>query len=141
MGNWTVFVQSETANRARLRDLDADRAIEAQLGLETFDAVLRSVDGRLRLPQPWGRFRGRHNVAVAGWDPGLREMVFRNSWGADWGDRGHGYVGQAFFEAHVDCCMVMRSIKAGLSQQMDDALSERTRGAPDRATPDDYASA
>lgn len=127
--------------RARLRDLDADRTIAAQLGLETFDAVLRSVDGRLHLPQPWERFRGRHNVAVAGWDPGRSEVVFRNSWGPSWGDRGYGYVGQAFFEAHVDCCMVMRSIKAGLSQQMDDALSERTRGAPDRATPDDYASA
>lgn len=35
---------------------------------------------------------GRHALLLVGYDDAARRFVIRNSWGADWGDRGYGYL-------------------------------------------------
>lgn len=35
---------------------------------------------------------GRHALLLVGYDDAARHFVIRNSWGADWGDRGYGYL-------------------------------------------------
>jgi hypothetical protein len=35
---------------------------------------------------------GRHALLLCGYDDARRLFVIRNSWGADWGDRGYGYL-------------------------------------------------
>jgi GNAT superfamily N-acetyltransferase len=94
------------------------------LGMETFDGVLRSQTGHLRPPESWERFRGRHVVAVVGWEPSTDEIVFVNSWGRSWGHNGLGFVGREFFEAHVDSFNVARPTWVGYSPAAEGALNE-----------------
>lgn len=89
--------------------------IQCTLGLETYDGVLRSATGRLRIPESWERFRGRHIVVPIGWEPTTNEVLFLNSWGRNWGDHGFGYVGREFFEAHVDSVNLTRPAWLGFS--------------------------
>ncbi len=35
---------------------------------------------------------GRHALLLVGYDDAARHFVIRNSWGADWGDHGYGYL-------------------------------------------------
>lgn len=44
---------------------------------------------------------GGHVILLVGWDPAARRFLFRNSWGADWGNGGYGTI----TEEHVlkDC--------------------------------------
>jgi GNAT superfamily N-acetyltransferase len=42
---------------------------------------------------------GSHVVLLHGYDDSRQEFSFQNSWGADWGENGHGYISYALFEA------------------------------------------
>jgi C1A family cysteine protease len=52
--------------------------------------------GVLPVPTRRDRLRGGHAVLVVGYDHARRLLVFRNSWGTGWGDRGYGYMPYAF---------------------------------------------
>ena len=43
------------------------------------------------------RLRVGHAVLAVGYDHARRVIIFRNSWGRTWGDRGYGYLPYAFF--------------------------------------------
>jgi GNAT superfamily N-acetyltransferase len=127
--SWDELVQvltlkrwAEEAGWARLA-----MGIQCTLGLETYDGVLRSATGRLRNPESWERFRGRHIVVPVGWEPTTDEVLFLNSWGRNWGDHGFGYVGREFFEAHVDSVNLTRPAWLGFSPAMEQAV---VAGAP-----------
>jgi C1A family cysteine protease len=50
-------------------------------------------DGRDgHIPMPRGALEGGHCVWIVGADPATREFKFQNSWAADWGDKGYGYL-------------------------------------------------
>jgi len=57
-------------------------------------AVRRS--GMVPLPTRHDRLRGGHAVLAVGYDHQRRLIIFRNSWGRAWGDRGYGYLPYAF---------------------------------------------
>ena len=57
-------------------------------------AVRRS--GVLPVPTRRDRFLGGHAVLAVGYDHARRLIIFRNSWGSEWGDRGYGYLPYAF---------------------------------------------
>ena len=44
---------------------------------------------------------GGHAVVLVGYDLGRRVYIFRNSWGADWGDKGYGYLSLGYVERHA----------------------------------------
>ena len=52
--------------------------------------------GMVPLPTRHDRLRGGHAVLAVGYDHARRLIIFRNSWGHGWGDRGYGYLPYAF---------------------------------------------
>ena len=55
--------------------------------------------GRISFPSPSEAVVGCHTVLVEGYDDSKSEFKFANSWGADWGDHGSGYIGYDTLEA------------------------------------------
>jgi GNAT superfamily N-acetyltransferase len=90
------------------------------IGMEMFESGYHAPHGRLPLPGEGDSYRGRHLVAVL--DSTQDELVFANSWGPEWGDKGLGYISHGYFEFHVDSVFVTRPAWNGPSPRMDDAL-------------------
>jgi C1A family cysteine protease len=59
-------------------------------------AVRRS--GKIRLPKPRERMLGGHAVLAVGYRDKTRALIFRNSWGAEWGRAGYGEMPYAYLE-------------------------------------------
>jgi hypothetical protein len=80
-----------------------DAGSVAVLGLDIHDSW-REVGGNglVALLTTGSRRLGGHAVAVLGYR-GARpavDFIVRNSWGPQWGDRGHGYLPAAYVDAH-----------------------------------------
>lgn len=59
-------------------------------------AVERS--GKIRLPRPGERMIGGHAVMAVGYRDRTRSLLFRNSWGVEWGRDGYGEIPYAYLE-------------------------------------------
>ena len=62
-------------------------------GFDCFDNVLSaacSVDGVVKVPAKTEVIQGGHAVLAVGYDDAKQEIIFRNSWGTKWGDKGYG---------------------------------------------------
>ncbi len=88
------------------------------LGVEWFESGFRAPGGRLTLPLEGETFRGRHSVSAVGLSDDRKAVLFRNSWGTDWGDDGFGLISQDYFDAHVDDIFVQRLSSVGPSPAM-----------------------
>lgn len=55
-------------------------------------------DGMMPLPQPFERAEGGHAVLAVGYDDNLNRLKIRNSWGRDWGDKGHFYMPYSYVQ-------------------------------------------
>ena len=97
------------------------------MGLHIFESTLYSTDGILANPLPGERWLGRHNVKVLGFDG--ERVVFENTWGARWGDRGVGYVGRDYFDSWVDTLGVVRRADIGVTHANWDSVMG-LRGSP-----------
>jgi GNAT superfamily N-acetyltransferase len=107
------------------------------LGMRFYDSGFAAVEGRLPSPTPSDPLRGRHNVMVTGalMKPGGDEvddtlLIFRNSWGPDWGDRGYGYISREFFEKAVESVVVAWPGELGFSPTNHDALEALNSSRP-----------
>ena len=67
---------------------------------ESFEGDGVARNGIVPMPGPKERALGGHAVAVIGYRTrrGVLEYEVRNSWGADWGDRGHCWMPAAYLE-------------------------------------------
>lgn len=52
--------------------------------------------GTIPMPARGDRYLGGHAVLAVGYLHARRVLIFRNSWGARWGDRGYGYLPYAY---------------------------------------------
>ena len=52
--------------------------------------------GTVPVPTRHDKLRGGHAVLAVGYDHPKRLLIFRNSWGAGWGDGGYGYLPYGF---------------------------------------------
>jgi hypothetical protein len=57
-----------------------------------------SPTGRIAIPSTGAHDFGGHAVLVVGFDEDA--LIIQNSWGADWGERGFGYLPDAYVDAH-----------------------------------------
>ncbi len=48
--------------------------------------------GRIPLPAPGEKSTGGHAIMITGWHAATKSFQFVNSWGAEWGERGFGYL-------------------------------------------------
>lgn len=66
-----------------------------------FSNIGDAVNGVIPLPGPNDEPVGGHAIVAVGYDNVRRQIIFRNSWGAEWGDKGYGYLPYDFFRAMV----------------------------------------
>lgn len=87
------------------------------IGIALFDTWFQAAaDGRISLPDSSMSPLGGHAVAVVGYrgPSDAVEFIVRNSWGADWGDGGHGYLPAAYVERFGLAAVRLALPKAGL---------------------------
>ncbi|MBU4201422.1 MAG: C1 family peptidase [Verrucomicrobia bacterium] len=71
-------------------------------GFAVYEHVMSAAverTGKIRLPRPGERMVGGHAVMAVGYRDRTRSLLFRNSWGADWGQSGYGEIPYAYLES------------------------------------------
>ena len=71
-------------------------------GFAVYEHVMSATvarTGRIRLPGKSERMLGGHAVMAAGYQENTRMVLFRNSWGAAWGQAGYGQMPYAYLES------------------------------------------
>lgn len=70
----------------------------AIVGLDLTEDFFQSPDGFVPAPTPATKLYGGHAVLFVGFDDNAfgGSFIFRNSWGAGWGDSGYGHLAYAF---------------------------------------------
>jgi GNAT superfamily N-acetyltransferase len=58
-------------------------------------------DGVIEMPSPTEKITAAHCVSLIGYDDAKQMFEFVNSWGANWGDRGFGYMPYEFFDTFL----------------------------------------
>ena len=61
---------------------------------KSFDSV--GANGIIPMPKEDEEPEGGHAMLCVGWQPTKERFIIRNSWGADWGDKGYGYMPAAY---------------------------------------------
>jgi GNAT superfamily N-acetyltransferase len=69
------------------------------VSLEITDRWFRAPGGRIPSTAPNDVIKGCHFVVLYGYDDHKGEFAFRNSWGAQWGNNGNGFITYSTFEA------------------------------------------
>jgi C1A family cysteine protease len=65
------------------------------VGILCYNAFVSTTvarNGIVSMPAKNERPIGGHAILIVGYDDGTKRWIFRNSWGATWGDRGYGYL-------------------------------------------------
>ncbi|MFH1477742.1 MAG: C1 family peptidase [Verrucomicrobiota bacterium] len=71
-------------------------------GFAVYEHVMSATvarTGRIRLPRKGERMLGGHAVMAVGYQESTRMVLFRNSWGAAWGQGGYGQIPYAYLES------------------------------------------
>lgn len=63
---------------------------------ESFESNAVAHTGVMPMPKKGEQVMGGHCVAAVGYDDHKAQLIVRNSWGVDWGDRGHFYMPYEF---------------------------------------------
>lgn len=59
---------------------------------ESFESRSTARTGVVPDPKPNEQVLGGHAICLVGYDDASRRFKFKNSWGANWGDHGYGYL-------------------------------------------------
>jgi len=103
----------DLATRRRINHYFRVRTVaECKLTLAYCGPVLASFEisnewftaprGVIPPPSPGTQYTAAHSVLLVGYDDTKNQFKFMNSWGADWGDDGFGYLPYNSFEAAWD---------------------------------------
>ncbi len=65
---------------------------------ESFESPAVAKTGVVNLPKPKEKTLGGHAVMAVGYDDAAQRFVIRNSWGADWGQRGYFTMPYGYLE-------------------------------------------
>lgn len=88
-------VKSVTSLRA-IRKSVAD-GLPVVFGISIFDSFYEAKGGVIPVPDlDKEKLQGGHAVTCVGYDTTKQVLIMRNSWGADWGDRGYFYLPYEF---------------------------------------------
>jgi C1A family cysteine protease len=59
---------------------------------ESFESAKANSTGAIPMPSKTESLLGGHAILVVGYDQKKQQFIFRNSWGAGWGNKGYGYI-------------------------------------------------
>jgi hypothetical protein len=106
----------ETARRFRIADAkplktlnDVKRALARNgpvvASIEMYSSAMNapsSNTGLLPVPAAKEQLIGYHAIVIVGYDDADQRVKFANSWGAEWGDHGYGYLPYEYLNRHMD---------------------------------------
>ena len=74
------------------------------IGMEVYESMETeavATTGILPLPTSTEELLGGHAVLVVGYDDTKKVFIVRNSWGANWGDKGYFYMPYTYFQNYT----------------------------------------
>ncbi len=77
---------------------------EATLSFDTFQGIYDAPKGYVRLPEANEKSVGVHCVRILGYDDVQQVLIFANSWGKKWGNKGIGYIPYSYLEKYIVEC-------------------------------------
>jgi hypothetical protein len=98
-----------------------------------FEGADSAPNGRLQIPKSGEQSRGLHAVQLVGWEDAGEVVVFRNSWGAGWGDRGYGRMDRRYLDAYMYDAWLHRNARFGLTRHTYDKYHAATTPGQRRA--------
>jgi len=86
---------------------------KVSISFRMFDSGRSAPLGRLPLPQSGEREIDRHCVRLDGFDKSNDELLFANSWGTGWGNKGYGSLSRTYVERYMVDAWLGRSTRHG----------------------------
>jgi GNAT superfamily N-acetyltransferase len=95
---------------AQLEAIGLERSKQDQhlVVFEAFQSAYSAPSGAIPMPKPGDPSIGLHSVPIVGYRESGRELLFRNSWGRAWGDRGYGSISTAYLHRYMNETMTVR---------------------------------
>lgn len=96
-----------------------------------------NATGVIPYPSAHDQVEGGHAVLAVGFTES--HLIFRNSWGADWGDQGHGYLPWSYFDSTrplaTDCWVLVNAtwVAEDEGEVTTSAVAPQTKHLPARA--------
>jgi GNAT superfamily N-acetyltransferase len=91
-------------------------------------------ENRIPLPRNESKLTATHAILVVGYDDESDHLIIRNSWGAKWGDQGHAYLTQRYFERYQTEAWIIPSDAITLPPFSGEGTWSRAWGFPDCLT-------
>ncbi len=63
---------------------------------DSFESDAAAATGMIPLPSASENYLGGHALCAVGYRDSEQRVIFRNSWGVSWGDKGYGYIPYAY---------------------------------------------
>jgi hypothetical protein len=102
-----MAARNRLAAYQRIRCIDdCKRALQARETMSTSFSITTqwsyAPGGVIQFPAFEYKTLGSHAVGIVGYDDVKEHLIFRNSWGINWGDHGRGYMPYGFFQAELN---------------------------------------
>jgi len=86
------------------------KGVPVSIMIPMFTEFWDPVSGEIVAPDNPDFIDGNHAIVLVGYDEAGKRFLFRNSWGEDWGDRGHAHIAYEFIANYaLDAAIVLRS--------------------------------
>jgi GNAT superfamily N-acetyltransferase len=103
--------------------------IPVMVALEITEDWHSPAGGKIGMPKPDAKSKGSHSVLICSYNDTETSFAFQNSWGADWGDKGFGYIPQRYFEIYqIEAWTIFPEL---LDKLVGDGIRNRAWGLPD----------
>ncbi len=99
---WALYERLSNLNEILelLRRNGGSRFYFASLCFQMFPGIHKTENGYVPLPNPEENTTGNHCVCVESYSDQSKHLIFSNSWGKDWGDKGYGYLPYKYVEQY-----------------------------------------
>ena len=101
------------------------------LSLPIYQQWFKSKDGKIEMPKPSEMNKGLHSISIFGYNDSESELIFANSWGHDWGDKGYGYLPYIYFENFAIEAWSIADINGGVPHREGKSVQIINYGIPD----------
>jgi C1A family cysteine protease len=91
---------------ARILTLDEMRQSLAKngpcvIGIEVFRGMMETKTGIVPMPKKGENSLGGHAICPVGYDDNKKLIKFKNSWSAQWGEKGYGYLPYDYIDKYM----------------------------------------
>ena len=121
----------------RVRTLDECKLALAQGATVNISVSIAMTDwrhppkGRIPMPANDTDLSVTHSILVMGYDNGANDLIIQNSWGANWGEGGYGYLPQRYFDRYQHEAWVIPPEALVLQPFSGDGILSRAWSFPD----------